>query len=160
MQHRELHLISWDRTWWKIVWEKECIYTYDWVTMLYSRNWYYSINQLYFTQKFSNSHSFHFFTLQLPFRFPVNIKDGIVNASVCVSVIWKRMYGNTHTHLYTYIAYTWTFFLGCNKVFCSHFNYSSTHASEVLFNILYYIQQWGNWGSERLKFSQLYTKQR
>ena len=25
-QHRELYPISWDRTWWKIVWKKECTY--------------------------------------------------------------------------------------------------------------------------------------
>ena len=31
---------SWDRTWWKVVWEKEYIY-------MYSRNWYNTINQLY-----------------------------------------------------------------------------------------------------------------
>ena len=29
-QHRELYLISWDRLWRKIVWEKECTYMYDW----------------------------------------------------------------------------------------------------------------------------------
>ena len=39
VQHRELDPISWDRTWWKIVWEKRCKYMSDWVTLLYSRNW-------------------------------------------------------------------------------------------------------------------------
>ena len=24
-------------TWWRIMWEKECIYVWDWVTLLYSR---------------------------------------------------------------------------------------------------------------------------
>ena len=28
VQHRGLYPISWGRTWWKIVWEKECIYVY------------------------------------------------------------------------------------------------------------------------------------
>ena len=31
-----------NQTWWKIIWEKECIY--DWVTLLYSRNWH-TVNQ-------------------------------------------------------------------------------------------------------------------
>ena len=47
VQHRELHPISWDRTWRKILREKECTYMYDWVTMLYSINWYNTVNQLY-----------------------------------------------------------------------------------------------------------------
>ena len=34
-------------TWWKIIGGKECIYMYDWVTMLYSRNWHNTVNQLY-----------------------------------------------------------------------------------------------------------------
>ena len=38
IQHRELCPVSWVRTWWKIIWEKECIYMYEWATMLYSRN--------------------------------------------------------------------------------------------------------------------------
>ena len=29
---------------WKIVWEKEWMYMYDWVTLLYSRNWQNIIN--------------------------------------------------------------------------------------------------------------------
>ena len=39
VQHRELYPFSWNRTWWKRVWEKECIRTLciDWVTMLYSK---------------------------------------------------------------------------------------------------------------------------
>ena len=46
IQHRELYPVSWDRPWWKIVWEKECIYVYAWVTVLYSRNWQNTVNQL------------------------------------------------------------------------------------------------------------------
>ena len=46
VQHRELCLVSWTRPWWKIIGEKQCIYMYDWVTMLYSRNWHYIVNQL------------------------------------------------------------------------------------------------------------------
>ena len=32
-----------------MVWEKECVYMcmYDWVTMLYSRNWHNTVNILY-----------------------------------------------------------------------------------------------------------------
>ena len=32
VQHRGLYPISWGRTGQKIVWEKECIYMYDWHT--------------------------------------------------------------------------------------------------------------------------------
>ena len=45
VQHRELDPISWERIWWKIIWEKECMYMYDWVTPLYRRNWYNTVNQ-------------------------------------------------------------------------------------------------------------------
>ena len=47
VQHWELYPISWDRTWRKIVGEKECVFMYDWVTALYSRNWHNTVNQLY-----------------------------------------------------------------------------------------------------------------
>ena len=47
VQHRKRHSIFWNRTWWKILCKKECIYTYDWITMLYSRNWHNTVNQLY-----------------------------------------------------------------------------------------------------------------
>ena len=33
---------------------RECIYTYDWVTLLHSRNWHTIVNQIYFNQKFKN----------------------------------------------------------------------------------------------------------
>jgi len=33
---------------WKIIWEKECMYMSDWVTLLDSRNWHNIVNQLYF----------------------------------------------------------------------------------------------------------------
>ena len=26
VQHKEPYPISWDKTWWKTVWEKECVY--------------------------------------------------------------------------------------------------------------------------------------
>ena len=44
---RELYPVSWGATWWKIAWEKECIYKYAWVTVPYGRNWHNTINQLY-----------------------------------------------------------------------------------------------------------------
>ena len=49
-QHGELYPTSWERTWWTTAWEKECVYVrvYDWVTLLYSRNWHNIVNQLYF----------------------------------------------------------------------------------------------------------------
>ena len=28
VQHRGLYLVSWDRPWWKIIWERECIYVW------------------------------------------------------------------------------------------------------------------------------------
>ena len=31
--------------------KKECMYVYDWVTLLYSRNWHNIVNQLYFNTK-------------------------------------------------------------------------------------------------------------
>ena len=41
------------KTWWKIVFKKECtLYIYDWVTLLYSRNCRNIINQLYFIKTF------------------------------------------------------------------------------------------------------------
>ena len=46
VQHRELYPVSWDRPWWKILWEKECKSMYDWVTMLHSRNGLNTVNQL------------------------------------------------------------------------------------------------------------------
>ena len=33
------------------IWEKECINMYDWVTVLYSRNWHNIVNLLYFNLK-------------------------------------------------------------------------------------------------------------
>ena len=47
VQLRELYPASWDRTWWKIVWEKKmymCVC--DWIALLYSRNWHNIINLL------------------------------------------------------------------------------------------------------------------
>ena len=37
-----------DRLWWKIIQEKECMYMYNWVTLLYSRNQYNIVHRLYF----------------------------------------------------------------------------------------------------------------
>lgn len=37
VQHRELYLVICDGTWWKIMWEKEYVYVYGGVTLLYSR---------------------------------------------------------------------------------------------------------------------------
>ena len=48
---RELYSKSGDRTWWKIIKLKKCINMCDWVTLLYSRNWYNTVNQLYFNLK-------------------------------------------------------------------------------------------------------------
>ena len=47
VQHRDLCPVSWGRTRWNMVWKKYCIYRYDGVTMLYSRNWHNTVNQLY-----------------------------------------------------------------------------------------------------------------
>ena len=38
--------VTCDKTWWKRMWEKECIHMFDWVTLLYSRNWQNIVNQL------------------------------------------------------------------------------------------------------------------
>ena len=44
---RELYATSCDRTWRKIIWEKECIhYVYGWVILVCSRNWQNIVNQL------------------------------------------------------------------------------------------------------------------
>ena len=32
--------------------KKECLYVYNWVTLLYSRDWHNIVNQLYFNKKF------------------------------------------------------------------------------------------------------------
>ena len=48
VQPGELYPVSWDRPGWTIIKEKECVYKYDWITLLYSRNWYNIVNQLYF----------------------------------------------------------------------------------------------------------------
>ena len=37
VQHRELCPISWVRTWWEILWEKQWVYMFDRVTLLCSR---------------------------------------------------------------------------------------------------------------------------
>ena len=51
-----------DGTWWKIIWEEECIcqfllysIVYIWVTMLYIRNLHNIVNRLYFSKIFSKS---------------------------------------------------------------------------------------------------------
>jgi len=54
-QHRELYPVSWDRTWWKKIWEKneKYIYTHIHLTgviMLYSRNWLNTVNQQNFNK--------------------------------------------------------------------------------------------------------------
>ena len=49
--HRELYPVSWDRPLWKIK-ERECIYLYDWITLLHSRNWHNIVNQQYFNEKY------------------------------------------------------------------------------------------------------------
>ena len=54
IQHRELYTISWDRTWRKVIWEKECMHMYDWVTRLHSINGYNAVNQLYSNKKFAS----------------------------------------------------------------------------------------------------------
>ena len=54
VQHRDSHQISSDSTRWKIEWEKECVCVYvniyiywnDQATMLCSRNWHNTLNQL------------------------------------------------------------------------------------------------------------------
>ena len=67
-QHRELYPISCDRTWWKIVWEKECvcvyiciythihihtyIYKYDWINFAAETDT--RLNQLTITKKILN----------------------------------------------------------------------------------------------------------
>ena len=42
IEHRELYTIIWETNI-----QKEHIYIYDWVTLLYSRNWHSIVNQLY-----------------------------------------------------------------------------------------------------------------
>ena len=49
--HRKLYLVSWDRPWWKIICERKCINMYNWVTLLYSRNWHNIVNQWCFNKK-------------------------------------------------------------------------------------------------------------
>lgn len=41
VEHKELCPISWHRPGWETMWERERMYThsYDWVTLLYGRNW-------------------------------------------------------------------------------------------------------------------------
>ena len=40
IQNKELYPISWDRTWWKIVWEKECVCVYIYIHVcLYMHVW-------------------------------------------------------------------------------------------------------------------------
>ena len=39
---------------WKLVWEKERVYIYDCVTMLYNRNWHNTVNQLHLHKKFKS----------------------------------------------------------------------------------------------------------
>ena len=51
VQHRELYPATFARTWWKIIWKNGCIYTYEWVIWLYSRNWHNIVNQLFFNKK-------------------------------------------------------------------------------------------------------------
>ena len=36
--------------------KKECIYMYNWVTLLHSRNWHNIVSQLYFSTKFKKNH--------------------------------------------------------------------------------------------------------
>ena len=51
VQHRELYQVSYDRTRQRIIGDKGCIYMCNWATLLYSRNWYDTVNQLYFNFK-------------------------------------------------------------------------------------------------------------
>ena len=46
VQHRELCPVSWGRTWWRRVGEKECVGMCDGVTRLHRRDWHNTINQL------------------------------------------------------------------------------------------------------------------
>ena len=46
-----IYISSQDRTWWKIIGEKQCIYMYAWATLLYSKNWCNTVNQLHFNKK-------------------------------------------------------------------------------------------------------------
>ena len=36
--------------------EKECVYTYDWVSLLYSRHWHHIVDQLYL-KKYKHTHT-------------------------------------------------------------------------------------------------------
>ena len=49
-----LYPISWDRTWWKIIWKKKRTYVYDWVTLLYLRNGHNIVNQWFLNKKLIN----------------------------------------------------------------------------------------------------------
>ena len=43
--------VSWDGTCWKMIWQRKCIYMYDWVSLLNSRNWHNTVSQPYFNSK-------------------------------------------------------------------------------------------------------------
>ena len=51
VQPRELCPISCEGTWQRIVRGRECMYMCGWVTLLCSRNWHNTVNQLYFNKK-------------------------------------------------------------------------------------------------------------
>ena len=69
VQHRELYPIFWDRTWWKIVWEKECVYACVYVcvcvcvcvcmtgSLSCAAEIDNTINQLYSNKKYLKSHT-------------------------------------------------------------------------------------------------------
>ena len=54
VQQRELYLISWDRTWWKIVWKNNThthTHTHTYLGhYVYSRNWQNTVDQLNFNK--------------------------------------------------------------------------------------------------------------
>ena len=48
--------------------KRECIYVYNCVTLLYSRNWHNTVNQLYFKKKNQKNSYFSFRALHFTFN--------------------------------------------------------------------------------------------
>ena len=80
--------ISWDGPWWKIVLEKECICMYNWVTLLYSRNWYNTVKQLHSNK---NKMKYNKWKWSFPMAFPYLLQ--YLQDSRGSRIMWeKRMY--------------------------------------------------------------------
>ena len=68
---------------------KQCVYMYNWITLLYSRNKHNIVNQLYFNKKKKRLKEKKWPHCRLCYRYVCGLKDWNSNPCVCPKEIWQ-----------------------------------------------------------------------